>query len=300
MEWLNYHHLLYFWTVAKEGGISSAANRLRLSQSTVSAQIQSLERALGEDLFDRAGRRLVLTEVGTVVYRYAEQIFSLGKELQEVLKGRPAGKPMTLSVGIADVLPKLVAHQLLAPVLALPTPIRLVCVEDRPNRLIAKLAVFELDIVLSDGPADPAIPVKSLSRPLGECGTCFFGTGALAARLRDGFPDSLDDAPVLLPTSNTMLRRALDHFFETRGIRPKVVGEFEDSALLKAFGQGGHGIFPAPSIISDEVIRQYNAEIVGQLDELTQTFYAISVEGRFKHPGVAALAKNAWTKIFPR
>ncbi len=298
MEWLNYHHLLYFWTMARQGSLARASAELRLAQSTISGQIRALEDSLGEKLFARRGRRLVLTEMGRVVFRYAEEIFSLGRELRDAVKGRPVGRPLSLMVGVADVVPKLVARRLLEPALKLPEPVRLICREDKPERLFAELAVHNLDIVLADAPIDPSIRIRAFNHLLGECGIVFFGTAKLAAAHRRNFPESLDGAPVILPTENTTLRRSLDQWFAARGIRPRVVGEFEDSALLKVFGQVGMGLFPASSVIADEVQRQYQVRPVGRLDEVRERFYAISVERKLKHPAVIAISEEARQKLF--
>jgi LysR family transcriptional regulator, transcriptional activator of nhaA len=298
MEWLNYHHLLYFWTVAREGSLAQASAQLRLAQSTISGQIHALEDSLGEKLFAKSGRRLVPTEMGRVVFRYAEEIFSLGRELRDAIKGRPVGRPLSLVVGVADVVPKLVARRLLEPALKLPGPVRLVCREDKPERLFAELAVHNLDIVLADAPIGPSISVRAFNHLLGECGLVFFGTPKLAATYRRNFPKSLEGAPVILPTENTTLRRSLDQWFSTRGIRPHVVGEFEDNALLKVFGQVGMGLFPASSIIATEVQRQYQVRPVGKLDEVRERFYAISVERKLKHPAVIAISEEARQKLF--
>lgn len=298
MEWLNYHHLLYFWTMARQGSLARASAELRLAQSTISGQIRALEDSLGEKLLARRGRRLVLTEMGRVVFRYAEEIFSLGRELRDAVKGRPVGRPLSLMVGVADVVPKLVARRLLEPALKLPEPVRLICREDKPERLFAELAVHNLDIVLADAPIDPSIRIRAFNHLLGECGIVFFGTAKLAAAHRRNFPESLDGAPVILPTENTTLRRSLDQWFAARGIRPRVVGEFEDSALLKVFGQVGMGLFPASSVIADEVQRQYQVRPVGRLDEVRERFYAISVERKLKHPAVIAISEEARQKLF--
>ena len=298
MEWLNYHHLLYFWVMAKEGSLARASAELRLAQSTVSGQIRSLEDTLGEQLFVKSGRRLVLTETGHVVFRYAEEIFTLGRELQNAVKGRPVSRPLKLVVGIADVVPKLVALRLLEPALKLSEPVHLVCREDRPEPLLAELAVHNLDLVLSDAPVGPSIRIRAFSHLLGECGVVFFATKDLAAAHRRKFPKSLDGAPMLLPTENTTLRRSLDQWFAARGLRPKVVGEFEDAALLKVFGQTGLGIFPATSVIADEVQRQYQVRPVGRAHEIRERFYAVSIERKLKHPAVVAISQEARQKLF--
>jgi LysR family transcriptional activator of nhaA len=299
MEWLNDHHLLYFWLVAREGSLARASAELRLAQSTVSAQVRALEESLGEKLFVKSGRRLVLTEVGRVVYRYAEEIFTLGGELRDAVKGRPVSRPLSLMVGVADVVPKLVARRLLEPALKLGQPVRLVCHEDKPDRLLAELAVHELDVVLSDAPVSPSLNLRAFSHLLGECGVVFLATPELAKRRRRrGFPQLLDGAPVLLPTENTALRRALDQWFHSLSLRPKVVGEFEDSALLEVFGQLGLGIFPAPAVIAKELPRQYQARPVGHTDDVRERFFVITAERRLEHPAVVAISEEARQKMF--
>ena len=298
MEWLNYHHLLYFWVVAKEGTIAAACKELMLTQPTISAQIRALENALGEKLFQRHGRYLVLTEVGREVYRYADEIFSLGRELMDTLRGRPKGNPMRFRVGVADVLPKLVAFRLLGPALTLPEPARLVCFESTRADLMAKLSIHELDLVLSDSPIGPDARVRAFAHQLGECGVSIFGTKELAESHRRRFPASLDGAPFLLPTSTTALRRELEHWFDAENIRPTVVGEFDDSALLQAFGQAGAGMFAAPDVIESEVRRQYGVRVVGRLGFVRERFYAISVERKVKHPAVLAITNEARQELF--
>jgi len=298
MEWLNYHHLLYFWTAATRGGVSRAARELRLSPSTVSGQLRLLEAQVGEPLFTRAGRGLALTEVGRLVLRHADEIFSIGRSLQDALRGRPSGQPPALQVGIADVVPKLVSQRLLAPALALPHPFRLVCREDRYDRLVADLATHDLDVVISDAPVSPSLPVRAFNHLLGECAVEFFATPRMAAGLRRGFPASLDGAPVLLPTQGTTLRRALDEWFAGLGIRPRVVAEIEDSALLKAFGQAGAGAFPAAAAVSQEVQRQHRVGSIGRVESVRERFYAITIERRLSHPAVLAISASARAEVF--
>ena len=298
MEWLNYHHLLYFWVVACHGSVTRAAAELRLAQSTVSTQLRTLEEVLGEKLFARTGRRLVLTDVGRLVFRYADEIFGLGRELLETVKGRPTGQPMRLTVGIADAVPKLIAYRLLGPALTGAEPVRIICREDKPDRLLAQLAVHGLDLVLSDAPIGPTTKVRAFNHLLGECGVTFFAAPALARTCRRGFPRSLGGAPVLLPTDNTALRRSLDDWFESEDVRPRVVSEFEDSALLMAFGQAGMGLFPAPSAIERQVRSQYGVVVVGRLDAVCERFYAISGERRLKHPAVVAISEAARQRVF--
>jgi LysR family transcriptional activator of nhaA len=298
MEWLNYHHLLYFWTVARTGGVSAAGAELRLAQPTISGQLRALEDSLGEKLFHRVGRRLELTEMGRVVYRYADEIFSLGRELMDAVHGRPTGRPVRLAVGVADVLPKLITYRLIEPALKLPEPVRMIIREDKPERLLAELALHELDVVLSDAPMSPTVKVRAFNHLLGECGVTIFGTKELAAKYRRTFPRSLDGAPLLLPTENTSLRRGLDQWFEQHDLRPMVVSEIEDRALLKAFGERGVGLFPAPTVIESEVRRQYGVAVVGRIEAVKERFYAISVERRLKHPAVVAICEAARQQLF--
>lgn len=298
MDWLNYHHLLYFWTVVREGGVSKAAEKLRLSQPTISAQVKVLEGALGERLLERQGRTLALTEVGRVVYRYADEIFTAGRELQETLKGRPSGRALQLSVGVANAVPKLIAYRLLRPAIEGPEAAQIVCREDHPDQLLAQLAVHALDVVISDTPAPPHVRVKVFNHLLGESGTTFFAAGPLARRIRRRFPRSLNDTPTLLPTVNTALRRALQQWFEAEDLHPPVAGEFEDSALLKAFGESGRAVFPAPTAIEREVCRHYRVAVVGRAPSVRERYYAISAERRLKHPGVLAITATARTELF--
>ena len=299
MEWLNYHHLLYFWTVVREGGVSRAAEKLRLAQPTVSAQVKLLEDMVGDKLFERQGRRLVLTDVGRLVYRYADEIFGIGRELLETLKGRPsAGRPLSLTVGVANAVPKLVVQRLLQPAMSSEESIHLVCREDSTETLLGELATHALDVVIADVPAPPHVRVKVFNHLLGESGTSFFAAGALGTKLRRRFPRSLNDAPVLLPTPHTALRRAIDQWLEAEDLHPRVVGEFDDSALMKAFGQAGTAAFPAPSAIEEEVVRQYRVHLVGRVKAVRERYYAISAERRLKHPGVLAITAAAKTEVF--
>jgi LysR family transcriptional activator of nhaA len=298
MEWLNYHHLLYFWLAAREGGVGRASGELRLAPSTVSAQIRALEHALDEKLFRRVGRRLELTDMGRTVYRYADEIFALGRELLDTVKDRPTGRPMRLVVGVADVLPKLVARRLLAPAYQLDAPVRMTCLDGKPAELLGELALHRLDVVLADAPVDPHVSVRAFSHLLGECGVVLAATAPLAARHRRRFPQSLDGAPLLMPTPGTTLRRSLDLWIETAGVRPAIVGEFSDSALLTAFGQAGVGLFPVHAVVADEVCRQYGVRVVGELPEVRERFYAISAERRLKHPAVVALSSAARERLF--
>jgi LysR family transcriptional activator of nhaA len=293
MEWLNYHHLLYFWVVAREGSIVQASEQLRLSPSTISEQLRGLEASLGEKLLTRVGRNLALTEMGHVVFRYADEIFTLGRELMDTVQGRPTDRPLRLLVGITDVVPKLVAYRLLEPVLHLAQPVQIICREGKLDHLLAGLATYDLDVVLSDAPLGPMVKVRAFNHLLGECGVTFCGTASLIADHRDDFPRSLDNTPFLLPTDNTTLRRSLDHWFEAEGVRPRTVGEFEDSALLKVFGQQGVGLFAVPTIVETEVQQQYGVDILGRVTAIRERFYAITVNRRLQHPAVVAMSETA-------
>ena len=299
MEWLNYHHLLYFWSVAKHGTVAKACAELRLAQPTISAQIRVLEDTLGEKLFVRSGRYLVLTEMGRVVFKYADDIFSLGQDLLNTVKGRGSGRPMRLAVGIADAVPKLLASKLLKSAFSVAGATRIVCWEDKIDRLLADLAIHGLDLVIADTPAPLNIKVQAYNHLMGESGVTLFAPAKLAARYRRNFPQSLESAPMLLPTTNAMLRRLLDDWFVRKDIHPNIVGEFEDSATLKAFGQEGHGLFPGSSVMEKEICRQYQVQVVSRVDSVKQRFYAITVERRLKHPSVLAIFEAARRDLLP-
>jgi LysR family transcriptional activator of nhaA len=298
MEWLNYHHLLYFWTVAKEGSIARACQRLHLAQPTISAQLQALERSLGEKLFNRVGRGLVLTETGHTVYRYADEIFNLGRELMDTLKGQPTGRPLRLAVGVADAVPKMVAYRLIEPAMKLPEPVHLVCSEGSPEHLLAELAIHRLDLVLMDSPIGPGVKIRAFNHQLGECGVTIFGTAEHAETYGGDFPRSLQGAPFLLPTELSTLRRSLDQWFDANGVRPLVVAEFEDSALMKSFGQAGAGLFAGPSVVEAEIERQYGVKVLGRISSLRERYYAVSVERKLKHPAVLAISESARRQLF--
>jgi LysR family transcriptional activator of nhaA len=299
MDWLNYHHLLYFWMAVREGGVSRAAAKLSLAQPTVSAQIRQFEQAIGHQLFERQGRRLVLTDVGRLAYRYADEIFGTGRELVEVLQGRASpGRSLPLNVGVANAVPKLIVHRLLQPAVSGEQAIHLMCREDATETLLAELATHALDVVITDVPAPPHVRVKVFNHLLGESDTTFFARGPLAARLARRFPKSLNGAPLFLPTPHTALRRALDEWFDAENLHPHVAGEFDDSALMKTFGQAADVAFPAPSAIASEVIRQYRVRAIGRAKAVRERYYAISVERRLRHPGVLAVTTAARTGVF--
>lgn len=298
MEWLNYHHLLYFWTVARDGTIAKASETLLLSQPTISEQIRNLEESLGVKLFQKQGRNLVLTEEGRVAYQYADEIFSRGRELTDVLRGRKTGRTVRFTIGIADVVPKLIAYRLILPALKLAEPVRLICREGKPDRLISQLAIHQLDLVLSDAPLDPSISVQAYSHLLGRSGLSFFAHPKLAKVCKKRFPACLDAMPFLLPADNTDLRRSLDHWFEAQNVRPRIAGEFDDSALAAVFGEDAVGAFAAPTATEAEIRHQFGVSVLGRTEDIMESFYAISLDRRLKHPAVIAISEAAHSTIF--
>lgn len=298
MEWLNYHHLYYFWTVMREGSITAASVKLSLAPSTISAQLAKLEENLNVKLTQRVGRSLEPTDAGQLVLRYADEIFSLGRELMDSLKGCPVTGPLSFRVGIVDVVPKLVAQKILAPVNSITDSLMLSCHEGKVEHLVTELALHNLDVVLTDTPLQPGPHIKAYSHLLGECGVSFFASKSLKKKLHGPFPHSLNNAPILLPMTVSHLRGMLDLWFEKLAIKPQIVGEFADSALLKVFGQAGHGIFIAPSVIESEVVKQYQVEVIGRTSNIKEKFYAISVERIIKHPAVAAISQAAQHRLF--
>jgi LysR family transcriptional activator of nhaA len=295
---INYKHLHYFWVVAKEGGIARAGERLHLTPQTISGQLSLLEEGLGEDLFTRVGRSLELTETGRLVLSYADEIFSLGGELEEMVRNLPAGRPIVFKVGIGDVVPKSIAYRLLAPALQLPESVRIVCRENTTHSLLAELAVHRIDLVIADSPIPTGVNVRGYNHPLGDCGITFFATPTLARKLSKNFPQSLGGAPMLLPGEMTVVRNRLVQWFDGLHIYPQVVGEFDDSALMKTFGRAGAGVFIAPTPIAAEVEKQYDVVTIGQTDEVRDHFYAISVERKISHPAVAAIMETAREWLF--
>jgi LysR family transcriptional activator of nhaA len=299
MEWLNYHHFLYFWVVAKEGSIVAASKRLRLAHPTISGQLRRLEDDLGEKLFVRSGRRLELTDAGRVAFRYADEIFSLGREFVDTIKGRGTSeRPLRLVVGVADVLPPSLVRRFLEPAFHIPQPVQVTCRADKSvESLVGALALHSVDVVIADGPAAPT-RVRAYNHLLGECGTTFFAAPALAAATRRKFPRSLDGAPLLLPGVRSSVRRALDQWVDGLDLRPRVVAEFDDSALAKEFGKRGLGVFAAPTVVEAEVVRDYGVRVVGRAEAVRQQFYAISIERKIRHPAVVAIRTAAREKIF--
>ena len=290
---INYKHLHYFWVVAKQGGIARAAERLHLTPQTISGQISLLEERVGEPLLSKSGRKLELTETGRLVLSYADEIFSLGGELEAALRDLPPDRQMVFKVGIADVVPKTIAYRLLAPALAMPEPVRIICRENSLANLLAELALHRADMVIADGPIPPGINVRGFSHVLGECGISFLAVPRLAKPLRKGFPHSLNGAPLLIPSETNLVQAKLLEWLDRLRIYPRIVGEFDDSALMKVFGQAGTGIFIASTPIAAEVVKQYGVQIIGSTEDVLEQYYAISVERRISHPAVSAITETA-------
>src|SRR5210317_612551 len=298
MRHLNYSHLHYFWTVAREGSIARASQSLHLTPQTISGQLKLLDEAVGQALFNRVGRRLVLSDMGKVVFEYADEIFAIGAELASVVRGRHASGPKSLAVGIVNSLPKLIAERIIAPALTAKEPIRVRCHEASLEQLLSELAVHKLDLVLSDQSVPDGLNLKAYNHRLGESGLSFFAQRRQARRYRGRFPESLSDAPMLLPSPNSALRRRLDDWFENHELSPRIVGEFDDSALLKAFGEAGAGVFAGPSVIEEEICRMYRTSVIGQTDEIRERFYAISPERRLKRRAVVLVTDIARSDLF--
>lgn len=295
---INYKHLHYFWVVAKEGGVGRASERLHLTPQTISGQLSLLEENFGEALFNRVGRNLQLTETGRLALSYADEIFSLGGELEEVVRNLPGDRPLVFKVGVADVVPKSIAYRLLAPALQLSETVRIVCRENSIDALLADLALHKIDLVIADGPIPQGINVRGYNHQLGECGISFFAVPQLARKLTKNFPQSLTAAPLLLPSEINVVQSRLLKWFDKLHIHPRIIGEFDDSALMKAFGQAGTGVFVAPSAIAAEVEKQYGVVVIGQTEEVREQFYAISVERKISHPAVAAITETAREWLF--
>lgn len=293
MEFLNYHHLRYFWVAAKEGGLTRAAEKLRVSQPSICTQIQALERAVGDKLLRRTPRGLALTESGQKVFSFAEEIFSLGEDLVNTMKQHPTARPMRVNIGIADSLPKLLTYQMLKPIFHLPQAVHASCCEGKVPDLLAQLAAYRLDIVLSDEPATASLHLKTFNHLLGECGVSFCAEPTLAARLKRRFPTSLHEAPALLPGPNSALRRSLEKWFRERKIAPRVVAEFDDAALVKVAATDGLGFFALPSLVASEAVTRYRVRVIGHAPQCAQLFYAISAERRLTHPAVVAITARA-------
>lgn len=297
MDFLNYHHLRYFWTVAKEGGLTKAAAKLHVSQPTLSAQIQALEGVLGEKLFRRAGRNLALTDTGQHVLGFAEDIFLLGQDLMSSVKQRPTARALRLYLGVADALPKLVTCRIIEPVFQLPQPVQISCWETGVSGMLAELAAYRMDLVLADEPASSGAPPNVINHLLGESDVTFCALPALATKLRRGFPKSLNGAPALLPMANTGLRRSLEKWFQTRGVRPRLVGEFEDAAFVTILALQGLGFISVPTVVAKEVVQRYGLALIGRSRECQQQFYAITAERKLTHPAVVAITSGARRRL---
>jgi len=298
MSKLNLKHLRYFWLVASEGSITRASEILHLTPQTISGQLRMLEESIGNKLFQKSGRNLVLSDIGQTVFSYADEMFSLENELQDMLEGRPSAQNLTFNVGVAMVVPKLIAYRVLEPVMDMQENVKLVCHEAPLVDLLADLSVHKLDLVLADAPISPTLNVKAYNHLLGESGISFFARSEDARKYRRNFPASLDGNPMLMPTSTSSLRRALDQWLEREGIKPDIVAEFEDRALMKAFGEAGTGVFTSPTAVEDDVVAKYGVKVIARTDDLQERFYAISAERRIKHPAVATIAEAAKETLF--
>jgi LysR family transcriptional activator of nhaA len=298
VDYLNFHHLRYFWTVARKGGVRKAAAALHVSQPSISAQLRLLEETLGEKLFKRSGRNLVLTEMGHVVLSYADEIFSAGRELMDAVKQRPSKRALRLSVGITDALSKLITFEILKAAFQYTEPIHLICREGEIGPLVQQLQAHRLDIVLADEPASSALKAKTYNHRLGRSGITFCAMPALAAKLRRKFPHSLDGAPALLPSENMGMRMALETWFDAKGIRPRVIGEFEDSALMEVCSSGGRGFIVVHTVVDRAALKHYGLRVIAKVEDCGSDFYAITAERRVKHPGALAITQHAYGEIF--
>ena len=298
MSSLNFKHLRYFWAVAANGTIARASEILHVTPQTISGQLRELEEQMNAKLFQKSGRNLVLTETGRLVFSYADEMFRLSDELQDVMEGRTPGAALTLTVGVAMVVPKLLAYRVLEPVLQMDESVRLVCQEASLADLLADLSIHKVDLVLADAPMSPALNIRAYNHLLGESGLSFFAVKKKARKYAAGFPDSLNGAPMLMPTSSSALRRSLEQWFERQGIKPVIVAEFEDRALMKAFGEADAGIFTSPTTVEEDVVAKYGVRVIGRTEDIKEHFYAISAERRIKHPAVSAITETARTELF--
>ncbi len=298
MEWLNFHHLRYFWMVARKGGVRKAAEELHVSQPSISAQLRLLEESLGEKLFKRTGRTLVLSEMGELVLTYADEIFSAGRELMNAVKQRPGGRSLRLNVGMTDSISKMVGFEFLKPAITFAEPVHVVCRMAAIESLIAQLQAHRLDIVLADEPAPSGLKVKAFSHRLGRSGVTFCAVPTIANKLRRNFPQSLNGAPALLPTENMGMRTGLETWFDTKGIRPRLVGEYEDSALMVFCAMAGRGFTVVSTVAARAVMKHWGLKVIAHVDECGTEFYAITVERRLKHPAALAITQHAYTNLF--
>lgn len=299
MEFLNFHHLRYFWTVARKGGVHKAAEALGVSQPSISAQLKVLEEALGEKLFRRSGRSLVLTETGQIALSYADEIFSTGRELVNAMKQRPGNRLLRFNVGVTDSLSKLMAFEILKPAFHFTEPTQVICREAELTPLIHQLQAHRLDLVLSDEPATSGLKTRVFNHRLGHSGVTFCAVPAMATKLRRNFPRSLQGAPALLPSENMGARIALETWFDEQGVRPRLVGEFEDAALMMVAASFGHlGFTVTPTAVRGAVLKHYGLKVIAEVEECGNDYYAITAERRVKHPVAAAITERAYAQLF--
>ncbi len=295
---INLKHLRYFWAVASHGSISKASQALHLTPQTISGQLRDLEESIGEKLFAREGRNLVLTETGRMVFSYADEMFQLGLELQDVLDGQTIGIKITVKVGVAMIVPKLLAYRVLEPVLQMHESTNLICHEAPLVDLLADMSIHKLDAVLSDSPINPSLNIRAYNHSLGGSGITFFSTPKYAKKLEKNFPQNLHDFPFLMPSKNCTLRKKLENWFDQQVIKPRVVAEFEDRALMKAFGERGTGVFTSPQTMEKDVLEKYGVRVIGRTDEIQENFYLISPERRIRNPAVTAITEAARANLF--
>jgi len=298
MRHLNYNHLLYFWAVAREGSITKATTVLHLTPQTISGQLKLLEEAVGEPLFTRAGRGLVLSEMGHLVFQYADEIFTLGEELSERIKTGTDLLPTNLRVGITNAIPKLIAMRILEPAVAQQTPVHLACKEGELEQLLSLLAIHQLDMVISDCALPTGTNIKAFTHTLGSSKLGIFAQRNLAKKYTGKFPSSINDARFLLPATNNSVRRSLEDWFEMNNLSPKVIAEFEDSALMKAFGEEGLGLFPSPVVIKNEIESMYKSKMVGEIESVHESYFAISPERKLKNPIILEIIESARSRLF--
>jgi LysR family transcriptional activator of nhaA len=298
VEWLNFHHLRYFWTVARKGGVRKAADELHVSQPSISAQLRLLEDSLGEKLFKRSGRNLVLTEMGNLVLTYADEIFSAGRELMSAVKQRPGGRLLRLNVGMTDSISKLMGFEFLKPAIRFSEPVHVVCRMAAIEVLVNQLQAHRLDIVLADEPASSSLKAKTFNHRLGRSGVTFCAVPAIAKKLRRNFPQSLNGATALLPTENMGMRAVLETWFDTKGIHPRLLGEYEDSALMVFCATAGRGFTVVPTVVAREVLKHWGLRVIANVDECGTEFYAITAERRVKNPAAMAITEHAYSSLF--
>jgi LysR family transcriptional activator of nhaA len=298
VEWLNFHHLRYFWTVARKGGVRKAADELHVSQPSISAQLRLLEDSLGEKLFKRSGRSLVLTEMGNLVLTYADEIFSAGRELMNAVKQRPGGRLLRLNVGMTDSISKIIGFEFLKPAIRFSEPVHVVCRMAAIEVLVNQLQAHRLDIVLADEPASSSLKAKTFNHRLGRSGVTFCAVPAIAKKLRRNFPQSLNGATALLPTENMGMRAVLETWFDTKGIHPRLLGEYEDSALMVFCATAGRGFTVVPTVVAREVLKHWGLRVIANVDECGTEFYAITAERRVKNPAAMAITEHAYSSLF--